>query len=533
VFYRGWVPQPAESAVGRVEVLAALSLATDLGMALPFEHGLRSTLVALRLADALDLDAATRPRVFDLCLLYYLGCTADAANVADLFGDDIAMHRRVAPVAFGTAAEIGRATMPLLGGGRSPLRRLGLYARMPAVMRRMKDGSRAHCEVGELLGARLGVGDEARADFRYLYEAWRGNCFPGDAQGEEIPVAVRVAQVARDADVQYGLGGLEQAVAVVSARAGRMFDPTVAHAFVAAAPEILAGIDTGSAWDALVAAAPDATVLAGPQLDAAWEATADFVDLKSPCGRRHSRSVAALAAGAADRLGLDRVLLYRAGLVHDVGRVAVSTATWTRPGPLSSAQREEVRLHPYYTERILARVSLPGLAACAAGHHERLDGSGYHRAVRGADQAPPSRVLAVADVYAAMADDRPHRPRYAAEAIADTLQQQATSGTLDPAAVAAVLEAAGHQRAKITRPAGLTDREVEVLALLSTGLATKQIAARLGISGKTADRHIQNIYPKIGVSTRAAATLVAMQHGLVAGAPGWGELPIEPAGGRS
>src|SRR5690242_7707320 len=168
------VKPPEPATVRRVEVLAALSLATDLGMALPFEHGLRSTLIALRLADVLGLDPAMRARVFDVCLLYYLGCTADAANVADLFGDDVAMHRRVGPVAFGTAAEIGRASMPLLGSGRSPLRRLGLYARMPSVMQRMKEGSRAHCEVGELLGARLGVAEATRADFRYLYEAWRG-----------------------------------------------------------------------------------------------------------------------------------------------------------------------------------------------------------------------------------------------------------------------------------------------------------------------------------------------------------------------
>jgi len=516
-------------AIRRVEMFAVLSLATDLGMGTPFEHGLRSSLIALRLADVLGLDAGERRRTFDLCLLYYLGCTADAATVADLFGDDLAMHRRVAPVAFGTPGQIARATMPLLGSGRSPVRRLGLYARTPALMRRMKEGSLAHCEVGELLGTRLGLAEDARGDFRYLYEAWRGNGFPGSAKGEEIPLPVRVAQVARDADVQHGLGSVAQAVTVVGARAGRMFDPAVARAFVGAAPDLLAGIDTGSAWDAVLAADPDPVVLSHDELDAAMVAVADFVDLKSPCGRRHSRSVAALAADAAERLGLDRDLLYWAGLAHDLGRVAVSTTTWIRPGPLNSAQREEVRLHPYYTERILARLPLPGFAACTAAHHERLDGSGYHRAVRGADLPAPSRVLAVADVYAAMADDRPYRPRFAASTIAETLQQQATAGVLDPAAVAAVLEAAGHLRPKVTRPAGLTDREIEVLSLLSTGLATKQIASRLGISAKTADRHIQNIYPKLGVSTRAAATLVAMQHGLVAGAPGWAAAAPTPA----
>jgi HD-GYP domain-containing protein (c-di-GMP phosphodiesterase class II) len=519
--------------VRRVEILAMLSLATDLGMGLPFEHGLRSTLIALRLADRLDLAAGERARAFDVSLLYYLGCTADATDTAELFGDEVAMHRRIAPVAFGTPGEIARASLPLLGSNRSLPRRLGLYARMPSVMRRMREGSRAHCEVGELIGARLGLAGDSRADFQYLYESWRGNGFPGHARGDQIPLPVRVAQVARDADVQHGIGGVERAAAVVASRAGRMFDPDVAHAFAAAAGELLADVDSGSAWDAVLAADPEPLTLSGPALDQALETVADFVDLKSPCARRHSRTVAALAAGAAERLGLDRDQLYWAGLTHDLGRVAVSAAIWTRPGPLSSAQREEVRLHPYYTERILARLSLPGLASCAAAHHERLDGSGYHRAIRSTDLQAPARVLAAADVYAAMADDRPYRPRYAPSAIAEAIRDQAGAGALDPVAAAAVLEAAGHVRPKVTRPAGLSDREVQVLALLSTGLATKQIAAQLGIAVKTADRHIQNIYAKIGVSTRAAAALVAMQHGLVAGAPGWGELPIEPPADRS
>jgi DNA-binding NarL/FixJ family response regulator len=92
---------------------------------------------------------------------------------------------------------------------------------------------------------------------------------------------------------------------------------------------------------------------------------------------------------------------------------------------------------------------------------------------------------------------------------------------VDPDLVAAVFDASGQPVEHIERPAGLTDREAEVLRLLARGLQTKQIAATLGISPKTADRHIQNVYGKIGVSSRAAATLFAMEHGLMA----WGELP--------
>jgi DNA-binding CsgD family transcriptional regulator len=88
--------------------------------------------------------------------------------------------------------------------------------------------------------------------------------------------------------------------------------------------------------------------------------------------------------------------------------------------------------------------------------------------------------------------------------------------------VTAVVESAGQRAPRVERPAGLTEREAEVVALLARGMQTKQVARALGISVKTADRHIQNAYRKIGVSTRAAATLFAMEHGLLA----WGEFPI-------
>jgi DNA-binding CsgD family transcriptional regulator len=96
-------------------------------------------------------------------------------------------------------------------------------------------------------------------------------------------------------------------------------------------------------------------------------------------------------------------------------------------------------------------------------------------------------------------------------------------------AVTAVVEAAGERVPRLERPAGLTEREAEVLGMLARGLQTKQVARGLGISVKTADSHIQHAYRKVGVSTRAAATLFAMEHGLIAS----GELPIVRAAPRS
>jgi HD-GYP domain-containing protein (c-di-GMP phosphodiesterase class II) len=174
-------------------------------------------------------------------------------------------------------------------------------------------------------------------------------------------------------------------------------------------------------------------------------------------------------------------------------------------------------LYPYYTERVLQRPELlRALGEIASRQQERLDGSGYPRGAAASDLSPSDRILAAANAYQAMLEPRPHRPAHERTRAAELLRDEVRAGRLDATAVAAVLEAAGQEAGTLSppRPAGLTDREAEVLALLASGLMTKQIGQRLGISPKTVDQHIQNVYAKIGVSTRAAATLFATQHGL-------------------
>lgn len=220
----------------------------------------------------------------------------------------------------------------------------------------------------------------------------------------------------------------------------------------------------------------------------------------------------------------------RGALVHDLGRVAVPARIWQKAGPLTTDDWEPVRLHAYHSERVLTRSPfLAALAPVATFHHERLEGSGYHRGVAAAAVPLAARLLAAADAYHAMTEPRPHRQAHSREDAADALQQEARSGRLDADAVTAVLEVAGQRVARIERPAGLTEREAEVVGMIARGLQTKQVARALGISIKTADRHIQNAYRKIDVSTRAAAALFAMQHGLAT----WGELPIGSVGRRS
>jgi HD-GYP domain-containing protein (c-di-GMP phosphodiesterase class II) len=321
----------------------------------------------------------------------------------------------------------------------------------------------------------------------------------------------------------YRLGGVEAAVAMARQRKGTAYDPRMVERFYLKAEHLLADLEEEPTWEAVLAVEPGTrTSLSETQFDTACEAIADFADLKSPYTLGHSRGVAELAASAARRCGLpeaDVVDIRRAGLLHDVGRVGVSAAIWGKPGPLSEREWERVRLHPYYTERVLARPqALARLGTLAASHHERLDGSGYHRGEPASMLSPAARILAAADVYHAMLEPRPHRPARSREAAAEELRAEVRAGRLDGEAVNGVLSAAGH-RVRSTRRAlvaGLSEREVEVLRLLARGNSKKQIAERLVISQKTADHHIQHIYNKIAVSTRAAATLFAIEHDLVA-----------------
>jgi HD-GYP domain-containing protein (c-di-GMP phosphodiesterase class II) len=303
--------------------------------------------------------------------------------------------------------------------------------------------------------------------------------------------------------------GPDAALAAVRGRAA--YDPGI----VALLDRDVLAVD--GAWESVLAAAPEAET----DVDEACAVAGDFADLKSPWTLGHSGAVAELAEAAAWRLGLpeDEVAAVRRGaLLGDLGRVAVSSAIWDRPGPLSEADRERVRLHPYYTERALARSpALAALGRIGGAHHERLDGSGYHRGAAVADLPVTARLIAVADVFAAMTEPRPHRPAHPPDAASAELTAEARAGRLDAACVEAVLGAAGQTREPVARPlpAGLTEREAQVLGLIARGLTNRQVAERLGSAPKTVGNQVQAVYAKIGVSTRAAAALFAAENGLL------------------
>jgi HD-GYP domain-containing protein (c-di-GMP phosphodiesterase class II) len=499
------------------EVAGVLSLATDVAMGNAYEHGLRRAVLAVGLAEVVGADAETIEDAYFVSLLMYVGCSAETSVFTSLFGDDLAGRAAVAPHAWGSAREMQRVFMPRIGSAQGGLRRVGAVARaLPVIKAQMAMAAAGHCEVAQMLARRLSLPRDYTAALGAVYEHWDGRGIPGVLGGEEIPRAVRIAQIADDADLQLAQGDLAACVATITARAGSSFDPDLAAAFGENAPRLVESLEEGSAWAAAVTDQPRSTAtLAHAALDTALETVADFADLKAPCFLGHSRAVAQLAGSAAAARGLDETAVRRAGLVQDIGRVAVPTTIWEATTALRRDDWERIRLHPYHTERIVG--SAPGLvetARLASFHHERLDGSGYHRGASAAATPASARVLAAADVYIAVTSARPYRPPLSPPAAATELRAQAAAGRLDADAVEAVLAAAGHVAEQSARPQ-LTERELGVLRLLAQGKMTKQVAHDLGIARKTADNHIQSIYAKTGVSTRAGATLFAVEHGLL------------------
>jgi HD-GYP domain-containing protein (c-di-GMP phosphodiesterase class II) len=528
------VASPDGGPVRSAEVIAALCLATDLGMGFPFEHGLQSTLIASRLAERLGVDTASAAGAYYACLLSHSGCTTDAHVTAEVFGDSLTTHFN--PVMYGSRREIFggllRALPPPDSAG--PVRALEAARRLPRMARAARPQFTAMCEVAQMLADGVGLRPSVQGLLAHLFERWDGKGPLGRARGDDIPLPMRIALVAADAAYQRLLEGTEHAARVVRDRAGHAFDPEVATCLADHAEEILAPDVEGSVWDEVLAAEPTPhLMLEGEAIDQALTAMGNFTDLISPYFSGHSIGVADLAARAAQRCHLGaagEVGVRRAAVVHDLGRVAIGARTWQKPEPLTAHEWEQVRLHPYHTERVLARSPfLSELGRIASRHHERVDGSGYHRGSAGAELSLPARVIAAADAYHAMTEPRPHREPLTPEQAADELAREASAGRFDPDAVTAVVEGAGQPVPRMERPAGLTEREAEVVGMLARGLQTKQVARALGIAIKTADRHVQNAYAKIGVSTRAAATLFAMEHGLVA----WGERPIVRPGARS
>ena len=514
-----------DSGVTLAELLAAFSLATDLGLGQPMEHLLRSWQIASRLGRLVGVPEEQQPALFHVAMLSWVGCVADAPEVSASFGDDIVFRADSYDADLGGMS--GMAFFLGSAGRGKPLpQRLRTAATMAATGgTRVVRSIQSHCLVTSTLSDQLGLPAETSAAVRQFFTRWDGQGVPRGVGGEQIALVVRLFHLADVVEVHHRRGGVAAAVEVARSRSGSQFDPTLVDAFCSAAADLLPADTDEYDAHALFSQHPGlAGGLSDDGLDGALVALADFTDLRCACRAGHSRGVADLSAEAARLLRLpvgEARTTYRAGLVHDIGLHGVPATILDKPTPLTGTEEERLRAASYFTERVLARPeALARLGAIAGLAHERMDGSGYHRRIGGRAIPLPGRILAAACAFHELVEPRSDRPAHTLKEATGVIRAEIAAGRLDQAAADAVLAAAGAgTRRRVAGPAGLTPREIEVLGLIARGAATSDVAGRLGISRKTAGTHIERIYTKTGASSRSTATLFALRHGLLADGP--------------
>jgi DNA-binding CsgD family transcriptional regulator len=472
-----------------------VSLASDLAHDVAAESALRDAVLSVRLAHLAGWSGAELSDVYYLALLYHVGCTGAVAIQSQLgSGDDVSVRKWLSEADFADRPELVRITVTRLARQWGPRQWAAGVAALIGAGDSLPEVFASVADVAVRLSARLGASPRVTNALTHTYARWDGKVFPGLPSRDEQSALGRLVHLVHVAQTHHQFGGIDAADAAVRDRSGGEFDPELARLWLQNSHDILDRFGRGSVWDDALAAEPEPHRWVAPShLDEVSRALADFVDLKSPYTRGHSPELARLVEAAAAELSLgqaETAMLRRAAQVHDLGNVSIPDLIWAKPGPLNPSERARVELHAYHTQRILTvSHTLRASGEVAGLHHERIDGSGYHRGLPAA-ALPPGE-----------------------------LRREVTAGALDRRAVDAVLVAAGDRskqgRAARAWPGGLTDREVEVLRLLARGHSNKQVAGALHVSPATVHTHVINVYGKIGVNTRAGATLFALEHDLI------------------
>jgi len=520
-------PEGEAAPVRRADFLMALAYATDLATGHSRDFALRSCVLGMRFCEVAKLDEKTCRAVYHQALLRYIGCNADTHILSAAWGDEIALRRDLHRIDIGDRAEFAEVFIRAITrtfAGASP------DELAQAIQRGLAGAAQVnvpvlsgHCEVAQRIAERIGLPEEIRENLGQIYERWDGRGLPRGLSGQAVKLPVRLVTLAQDVIALVDLHGFETMTAMIAKRAGGGYEAELVEVFLAHAERLLAGLDGPVDRAAILALEPAPHAMLDEEAcEKAYLAIADMIDMRMPFTFGHSRAVAALGAAAAKHMGLPASDIRRlrwAAYTHDIGELAVPVSTWMRATALTERETDSVHLHPYHGERALASLGGEGqvVAALVQRHHERLDGTGYHRNSRGPDLSPADRILAAAEAFQTARESRPHRPGLSDVAAADKVRAAVKAGKLCPEAVEAVLTCAG-QRARRGAPrrlAGLTPREIEVLRLIAAGDTAKEAARKLDIATKTADNHIQSLYSKIGVTTRAGAALYALERGLV------------------
>ena len=401
------------------EVIGAFSYALDLTEGQPAGHSLRCTWIGMHVGQAL---AMTPDRLSDLyytLLLKDAGCSSNAARLWELYGGDERLIKHdYKTVDLQSLLALGQFVLKHTGPGEPLRRRVQRLFNVARQTNELADELiQTRCERGANIVLQLGFGQPVADGIYALDEHWNGKGRPSQVRGEAIPLNARIALLAQVTDVFHAVGGSYGAWAEVSRRAGTWFDPAVVEALRKAAmnERFWAGLKEDE-LDARVAALEPvarAIVIDEDQLDVIAEAFADIIDAKSAFTSGHSRRVTRYSDAIAANLGLTdsrRRWLRRAALLHDIGKLGVSTGVLDKPGKLDAAEFEAMKRHAILSEDILSRMSaFRDLAAIAGAHHERLDGRGYPKGLMGDAIVLETRIITAGDIFDAITAKRPYR----------------------------------------------------------------------------------------------------------------------------
>jgi putative nucleotidyltransferase with HDIG domain len=409
---------PSAETVSLSELLSALSYALDLTEGQPPGHTNRTCVIGMRLAEEIGLGGAERTALYFALLLKDAGCSSNAARMAALFGsDDQLVKQRMKLVDWHRAGSLAVRTAQLCGVGQSVADRVRYFLGIARTENVTRDIMQVRCERGADIARGLGFPDLTANAIRALDEHWCGLGHPTGLAGEAIPVLARIANIAQTVEVFHSEQGIASAIRAVRNRRGTWFDPKLADA-------VLGWKSDTDFWQRLNGASLRDTVLAlepgnhvrrvdADGLDGVARAFSEIIDAKSPFTAQHSGNVAAYARCIARRVGFSAVeqrRIYRAGLLHDIGKLGVSNRILDKPGKLDGPERTAIEQHPLHTWEILQRVDVfSDFAWLASVHHEKLDGTGYPWGLRGDRLDAASRILAVADIYEALTANRPYR----------------------------------------------------------------------------------------------------------------------------
>jgi putative nucleotidyltransferase with HDIG domain len=402
------------------DVLGALSFALDLTEGQVMGHSLRTCLIGMELAERFKLPLGDSRDLYYALLLKDVGCSSNSARVFELFGgDDRSAQHALRLVDWGNYFRAMQFTVAHVSPGTSWFQRA---CRVASLARKGQTLAHELVETRSNRAAeivqRLGFGPAVAEAVRHVDEHWDGSGHPRGMIGSEIPLLARVISLAQVMEMYAMVDGPDAALKVAHDRSRHWFDPTLVEACVGLEPRLA---EWGTLDDeALSRAVRDsepggAALLAGPgTLDKIAYGFAEIVDAKSPYTASHSLRVTDLTLRVAERLGhgeQELAELRRAALLHDIGKLSVPNSILDKPAPLTPDEWDIVRLHPYYTQRILEQIrGLERLAYVAASHHERLDGRGYFRGLRGEQIPLEAQLLATADIYDALSAPRPYRP---------------------------------------------------------------------------------------------------------------------------